>query len=100
MCDRSNATTEKSQVLLREYSCRECESEVEHCKQFKFHAGWLHQLYCPSSVGDLGGAGLSRCSGNSGHTGKQQVGLKHSESCIAANVGLSHMHALPISCIT
>ena len=53
MCDRSNATTEKSQVRRS----RKREILKIDIRQTQF-AGWIYQLYCASTVGDLGRAGL------------------------------------------
>ena len=68
MCDRSNATTEKSQVR------RSTKMEILKIdiRQTQF-AGWIYQLYCASTVGDLGRAGLPWCSGHSHNFRKQQV---------------------------
>ena len=66
MCDRNNATTEKSQVsktFVENVDNTECWGKL-------WFTGWIYQLHCPSLVGDLGRACVSRCPGYSDHTRK------------------------------
>ena len=71
MCDRYNATIEKSQVTILSilsdlWSSILSWHVTKRDKNLNFYLlGWFHWLYSPSIVGDLGRFGVSRLSANS-----------------------------------
>ena len=83
MCDRYNATIEKSQVndiIYLELSCIDREILWHVTKRDKhlnfYFLGWFHWLYSPSIVGDLGRFGVSRFSANFGNPGIESILLQ------------------------
>ena len=62
MCDRYNATIEKSQVFFF----------IGVSQQHGHWSGRFHRLYCPSTVGDMGRSCPPRCPRNPRCPGRQQ----------------------------
>jgi len=94
MCDKHNASVEKSQVKytkdkrnrhIQEYSIN---VHWASCSSLVCSVGWIHRLHRSSSVGDMGWSGSSRCPGHPGHIrGQQRVVPKHHPSESLSSVG-------------
>ena len=63
MCDRYNATIEKSQVFF---------FFIGVSQQYVHWSGRFHRLYCPPTVGDMGRSCPPRCPRNPRCPGRQQ----------------------------